>query len=153
MEKLISMVDYILHSDRFKEDSDTAIFKATNYANFLSQPLTLSMFVPVDDDGNLLSPPIERLVSPGDYKMRDSEVTEYTKAKERVLFEGFEIFNHPDNMNYKTTKYVSTKELKLTFSAANFHVRDGWDCGKRTIENLVKYGVKLTPAFQKNIEP
>lgn len=46
-----------------------------NYANFLKQPLTLGMFVPCDEDGNLLVSFDDR----------------YEESKERVLFEGFEI--------------------------------------------------------------
>lgn len=81
--KLISMTDYVLESQRFKEDSDTAIFKVTNYANFLKQPLNLGMFIPCDEDGDTLEVPY--------YADGIDKVNKYKEAKERVLFEGFEI--------------------------------------------------------------
>ena len=81
--KLISMTDYVLESQRFKEDSDTAIFKVTNYAQFLKQPLNLGMFVPCDLNENIL-PDCNKYLS-------FQKGIIYGLAKKRVLFEGFEI--------------------------------------------------------------
>lgn len=53
-----------------------------NYANFLSQPLEIWMFVPCDEDGNVLE-------DPG--LMPSYELNKYREAKDRVLFEGFTI--------------------------------------------------------------
>ncbi|WP_407487596.1 hypothetical protein [Elizabethkingia anophelis] len=66
-----------------------------NYNQFLKQPLALWMFVPCDQNGNILSEPqmIEKRLgfdeTEIDYNYAEVEV--YKKAKERVLFEGFEI--------------------------------------------------------------
>ena len=63
-----------------------------NYAKFLKQPLKLEMFVPCDEEGDILE-------EPEDYEQRlpnmmteyNDEIYRYEQAKEKVLFEGFEI--------------------------------------------------------------
>lgn len=104
MDKLISMVDFVLEqiSERNKEpeyDSFEFMEKVSNYAKFLKQPLTLGMFVPCDLDGNVLEIPHEDNSKYGnigiDGKFNNAqffkESEEYQEAKERVLFEGWEI--------------------------------------------------------------
>lgn len=61
-----------------------------NYANFLKQPLTLGMFVPCDQNGNVLKEPMENdfyysdgVLNHVDYS---AEFEQYQKAKEKVLF-------------------------------------------------------------------
>lgn len=61
------------------------ISNVSNYANFLKQPLELEMFVPVDEEGNVFEEPIETV---GGVELYSEK---YQKAKEKVLFEGFEI--------------------------------------------------------------
>ena len=76
----------------------------TNYDNFLKQPSKLEMFVPCDEDGDVLE-------KPEDYEKRlpnmmteyNDEVYRYKQAKEKVLFEGFEI---TDETEFLISKYV-----------------------------------------------
>lgn len=96
--KLISMTEFVLDKQRFKEDSDTAIFKITNYANFLKQPLKLEMFVPCDEESNFFEEP--RQVSPDGIKWEEY-LKKYQQAKEKVLFEGFEIKDNVFLLNDK----------------------------------------------------
>lgn len=63
--KLISMTYFVLECDTLE--------KAQNYAKFLKQPLTLGMFVPCSEDGDVLI---------------ESFSEKYKEAKERVLFKG-----------------------------------------------------------------
>ena len=70
------------------------------YDDFLEQPLKLEMFVPCDEDGNVLEEP----------KIEEEYVDEHTtqifaqyqydldKAKEKVLFEGFKIYDYKLNV-------------------------------------------------------
>ena len=106
MKNLVSMVDFVLNSK-----SELHYFKVTqNYANFLKQPLELWMFVPCDEDGNVLE------VVPY-YSDGVEKVNEYKKAKERCLFEGFKSvpfsnsvrkgnyiidFNYTENINIES---------------------------------------------------
>ena len=68
------MTDFVLELGKTNqiELSDEAFIDVVlNYAQFLKQPLTLGMFVPCDEDGNILET----------YDPR------HQQAKERVLFE------------------------------------------------------------------
>jgi hypothetical protein len=111
-----------------------------NYANFLKQPLTLGMFVPCDEDGNVLGkePNEDELCKfcdyPGDKRhtnahslgcegsrcesTADNYTYEYNQSKERILFEGFEV----DRANelylfYNIIEDLLTEDLTLTESA------------------------------------
>jgi len=55
-----------------------------NYAQFLQKPLTLGMFVPCDEYGNII-----------EYKepYEDGTNIKYYEARSRVLFAGFEVGN------------------------------------------------------------
>lgn len=81
--KLISMTDFVLQKERFEEDSDTCIFKITNYANFIKQTITIGMFVPCDEYDNILPESHQFLSCEKGFR--------YQKAKNRVLFKGFEL--------------------------------------------------------------
>jgi hypothetical protein len=71
-----------------------------NYATFLKKPLKLEMFVPCDDEGNILEEP----------KIEEEDIDEHTtqifaqyqydfdKSKENVLFEGFKIYDYKLNV-------------------------------------------------------
>lgn len=105
------------------------------YCRFLRQPLTLGMFVPVDENGELLNPPIERLQYGGGYSMRENEVEAYEKAKEKVLFEGFSIRKERNKKYVGTTGY----EIELPLNIM-------------TIEDLANdWNVELTPSALKQI--
>ena len=88
--KLISMTDFVLEQGKKPNNSDFRqrfVVKVLNYANFLKQPLTLGMFVPCDDDGNVL-----------EFKERhncineiefDQKLLDFQDAKSKVIFEDF----------------------------------------------------------------
>jgi len=77
--------------------------KSRKYRNFLKQPLELWMFVPCDENGNVLEEPkrdkdtyTQDLGVLQDYDV--IEVEEYNEAKDKVLFEGFEVCNRQDEL-------------------------------------------------------
>jgi len=134
--KLISMTAFVLDKQRFEEDSDTAIFKVTNYANFLNQPLTLGMFIPCDEDGNLLE---KYKYFPCSLKYA-KEINEYYKkyqqAKEKVLFEEvFTVKKHSENI----VVYLKENSFYTT-----------WNKSKK-IEDLIYLNLTLTPNVIKKI--
>lgn len=141
--KLISMTDFVLDKQRFKEDSDTAIFKITNYGNFLTQPLKLEMFVPCDEDGNVLEEPnlvLNFTNKEGYYNYDGFEKAKlkYQKAKEKVLFE-----------NYSVVKQ-STYSIVVDSHGRNVWL--SWNESK-TIESLINEvtEVSLTPNTIKQL--
>lgn len=113
IDKLIPMVEFVLQEEAYinqfnTRDARTAdpYNRIVNYAKFLSQPLQLGMFVPCDDEGKyLINPDLpapfcrdcadENGTCPNSgYPCEPKEATEvYSKAKEKVLFKGFEVLN------------------------------------------------------------
>jgi len=108
--KLIQMTEFVLQQEErldmlLSEHLPTlkmasSYDKVINYAKFLCQPITLGMFIPVDENGNVLEEPrmIERSIG---FDEKDvfwdvDEVEIYRKAKEKVLFEGVKI-KHREN--------------------------------------------------------
>ena len=89
--KLISMTDFVLEQDKLMRhqlnDPITFTIKVTDYALFLKQPLTLGMFVPCDDDGNVLEIPTKE--NSNNTIDHDSKLMDYNDAKSKVLFNGF----------------------------------------------------------------
>ena len=97
--KLISMTDFVLNqkqSESFNEktfinESLISLEKIRNYANFLKQPSKLEMFVPCDEDGNILKEPnrwVDYLQYPDSFDGNKEwdELYDYQQAKEKVLF-------------------------------------------------------------------
>lgn len=89
--KLISMTDFVL--EQFEDVKNTfkstkinkthlTLTRITNYAKFLKQPLKLEMFVPCDENGNVLKLPDVCICAD-----TCSLCKKYQKAKEKVLFE------------------------------------------------------------------
>jgi hypothetical protein len=100
-----------------------------NYAKFLKQPLKLEMFVPLDEDGNVLTQCEEICAFECD------KIKNYRKAKEKVLFEGFEIYGNGDLYN----QFV-------TFDSDRLEIMN--------VENLItdfQYSFNLTPNAIKRI--
>ncbi len=92
------MTDFVL--EQYEKQTNPTIFEETthNYAKFLKQPLKLEMFIACDDKGNVLEIPVnysrnvDSEISNKELQEKfDLEFFDYKKAKEKVLFEGFEI--------------------------------------------------------------
>ncbi len=155
--KLISMTDFVLH-ESFGVGNEiinhqTFFKKVSSYAQFLKKPLELGMFIPCDEEGNIL----EQVSKPDAEDYRNDEggnfelynfnmkaYTSYKKAKNRVLFDGF-VFT--DSQKYSIPLSVSPYGLKdekiqltkLKDSGA-YHT---W-LQLNTIEDLVQCDLKLT---------
>ena len=102
--KLISMTDFVEFADNKLCSINSPSVRISNYGktldlivnykNFLKQPLTLGMFVPCDEEGNVLEEPIYPSKfrtgvyphSGGVLKKYEIKLEQYQQAKERVLF-------------------------------------------------------------------
>lgn len=116
MTKLISMTDFVLQRaeesilpltvmETFKNGAKITnqIF---NYANFLNKKLELGMFIPCDDDGDILE-------KPNNETLHFAEKTiEYKNAKEKCLFYGFNFGGEINNVF--VIKYSELRLLYLT---------------------------------------
>ncbi|WP_353166399.1 hypothetical protein [Empedobacter brevis] len=139
--KLISMTDFVLEQDN-KNTYISFCLKVLKYAQFLKQPLTLGMFVPCDEEGNVLEEPtMEKygyyssnhqeeqsgwMYEEGEDKYYEA-FEKHQQAKERVLFEGFELKNDLI-FNASTQTFI---DEEILFNLEN-------------IENLITYYDELT---------
>ena len=138
--KLISMTDFVLENAKQPYVEGTKYKDLVNYAKFLKQPLKLEMFVPCDEEGNVLEVPTN-------YEMRllnmmteyNDEVYTYYQAKAKVLFEGIEFRTNGG------VKFLTIKED--TFAFFDFNVK----FKNLTIEYLIQYDLQLTENAVKQI--
>lgn len=124
--KLISMTSFVLEQNKNLKIAEEIIpnyKRIVKYAEFLNQPLTLGMFVPCDENGNVLNEPInydvwEKMHKTSGSTIGFSEHENYLKAKEKVLFE-FERVNPQDIMDQFSTieDMANFYEPELTESA------------------------------------
>ena len=131
--RLISMTDFVLEQtknapiEEYNQVNETFVSKVVNYANFLKQPLKLEMFVPCDENGNVLDP--------SDAFRSCEKGFLYGKAKERVLFKGF-------NCNEDLSKLIHN-DLNLVINVNFLEFKN--------MEELAKYKLELTPTAIKQI--
>ena len=126
---LIPMTDFVLRINEIEKEIDQFFDSwrmkqlriIENYAKFLKQPLKLEMFVPCDDDGNILENPDETIYKEKDKECYGWDMIDYEKAKEKVLFEGFKPYE-----DYECAKY---EEVYVDEEVCD---------GKFTVEDLIK---------------
>ena len=122
---LIPMTDFVLEQLNEQNSRTKPMREVFNslekYATFLKQPLKLEMFVPCDDDGNILENPDETIYKEKDKECYGWDMIDYEKAKEKVLFEGFKPYE-----DYECAKY---EEVYVDEEVCD---------GKFTVEDLIK---------------
>lgn len=118
--KLISMTEFVMMQNINFANKDIDInqlaLRNLLYAQLLTQPLTLEMFVPTDLDGNVLE---DGMIFPANLEgsKQAAEYTEqYQQAKDRVLFEGEFGFNEnkdreKDLLNVLKSSYPNIESL------------------------------------------
>ena len=139
---LIPMTDFVNNVGNMENypSHEKALSWIYNYATFLKQHLKLEMFVPCDEDGNVLEEP----------KIKEEEIDEHTtqifaqyqydldKAKEKVLFEGF----NADKFGFKDQYYVKlgdNKDSIYTFpNVKNYTIEDLAHLKIELTENAIK---------------
>ncbi len=150
MQKLISMIDYVLErSDKsISEYSIAETFKngakITNeifeYAKFLKIPITISMFIPCDKNGNVLNEVKEFDNSVGSDENYNRALRNYKIAKENVLFKGFSIKER--NCNNSFFKYIENGFIYVYyFNEKSQKFEPNTDF--KTIEDLIPYNLEI----------
>lgn len=132
------------------------IRKIDSYARFVRQPLTLGMFVPVDEEGKVLEKPknydiAEPIIKShlnhkaGKKKEDEHKFHVYKEAKEKVLFEGFEVCYHGHSI------------IRIEFNSEDgfpeysFDIKTGKCNQHKTIEELCSKELPLTAYALKQI--
>jgi hypothetical protein len=149
--KLMSMVDFVLKQKEelklranlhyYVEAVDLA-WKMINYAQFLKQPLELWMFVPCDENGNVLE---DKTYFP----IIDCE---YQQAKEVCIFYGFEFtesqkFSTVNNIKNSVHWYTKDRLYLTTKKEDGYHSY----FQLFTVEDLIQCDLQLTPTALKQI--
>ena len=148
IENEIKKEDYLIVTWQTKVSEIDRIF---NYANFLNQPLKKGMFVPCDENDEVLEEPKKENYTDSTGFVNNAyfiETNDYQKAKEKVIFEGFEITNCQNEFKKKYIGII-TFLYKLNISFTTF---DSFRTGKtnqiKTIEDLIPYNLELTQNFK-----
>lgn len=145
--KLISMTDYVLEQISINQFDEDFTSKVVNYAKFLKQPIKLGMFIPCDENDVPLDCPhnygLLHLYPTGDFLMDASFkcALEYKQAKERVVFEGFELIK-PSDKCYILFYKENTNCQFLLKSDFSFSLREYKD--DEITEDLVQYNLTIT---------
>ena len=151
--ELISMTSFVLENAKQPYVEGTKYKDLVNYAKFLKQPLKLEMFVPCDEEGNVLEEPKrwkDYLQYPDSFDGNKEwdELYDYQQAKEKVLFEGFELVRFIDKEN--PCYVVSNGENEVTFHIGLYNFSKGVNFAK-TIEDLIHIQPILTESAIKQI--
>lgn len=157
--KLISMTEKVLQLSKNLGIGGNTFYdfylKTTYYANFLSQPLTLGMFVPCDENGNVLEEPKswQNFLEYSHISINGlkPEIYEYQKAKDKVLFDGFYIIGIEDCLFEIELK---NNNLWLSFSKNDVIITDNttFEYSIKTIENIIKYDLTLTESAKQQFK-
>lgn len=137
--KLVSMVDWVLEYD--DQDASWDAYEAMEYniryANFLNRPLKLGMFVPCDEEGNVLDF-IEYESYVGSDEDYNQYIKKYHRAEERVLFEGFEYLRWYKGSHIIILIHNGEEIFDYNANQGRFII------SANKIEHLVKYNLELT---------
>lgn len=151
--KLISTTDFVIQKEKeyqFRDDCEFA-YEVRKYANFLKRPLELGMFISCDENGHFLQEPehYDLWRKHGSFTQYGEHLTSvcepFFKAKEKVLFEGFEVIEIS-----KKTKILSDKNKKFHIWINEENKIDEIHDFK-TIEDLILFDLELTPNAIKNL--
>jgi hypothetical protein len=170
--ELISMTDFVLETKN-KSITETEKFniiewqkkceafnKIITYASILKQPLKIQMFLPCDEVGNVLQKPKEKDYFDEGFPLefnqkhfREVIMLEYNQAKEKVLFEGFEIGKFTGSKD-NHFDYIGNKKLELILFIKDVGISN-WlinDNKLKDIEDLIKYKLTLTENAIKQLK-
>jgi len=124
------MTDFVIEYYSHEGYADLQTLKLmNNYATFLKKHLTLGMFVPVDNKGNILKEPKnysswKSLEHNRKESKTDSTVFEeykiYRKAEQKCLFEGFSIAYNGYSVVRITAVYNNLIELSFNKNDKSF---------------------------------
>lgn len=154
--KLLSNTNFGNHLKTLEISNSCYKMLRMKFDSFVSKKLELGMFVPCDEEGNVLNKPtiyyngsvlmnLDGISLEIALKIND-KVSIYEKAKERCLFEGLEFEDIQPSTEYNYYHLNGNKIFEANNQYKFFPYR-----GLRTIEDLVKYDLTLTKTAIKQI--
>jgi len=117
MKEILKEFEYLPGMTLFLMSS-TKYGEALNYANLITQPLTKGMFVPCDEEGNVLEEP-ER----NNYlsvRAFTENLNQYLQAKDRVIFEEIDAIEYE---GIKCYHFMTDDEIETIEDAINAGVK------------------------------
>jgi hypothetical protein len=156
--KLIPLSDFVLGQEKAhfygQTEWSTICERIINYTKFLKQPLTLGMFVPYDEGGNVLEEPKNDDLNSSFFQKQQyfNDLNKYDEAKENVIFKGILKINKEP---YKSTKrhlidLVSGEKFMRIYTELTYWTgeidREYFDGKNLKVEDLIKYDLTLTPS-------
>jgi len=163
--KLVSMTDFVLNQRMTIDEVNAASFqqiqnhiatyydKVFAYATFLQQPLTLSMFVPVDDEGNILKGAPLSPATDEEWERWEKESTSFYEAKDKVLFEGWCVNKFLKSTNHKCIENNALK-ISIDLMSGWLYEEQGNGIGYKpvnTVADLILNNITLTKSALKQI--
>lgn len=152
METLISTTDFVLEQEKNIATQKAFVLnnKMFNYANFLKKKNKLGYFVPCDENDKPLEEPIFSIVNYGasteSVKYYEIDKKRYQEAKQRVLFEGFEIKDLDSHL------VLLHNDFKFAF--ASKYKNEDWEFNYDSFELIALNTdgkIKLTDTAKKEI--
>ena len=148
------MTDFVLVTyknapiEEYDKVNETFVNKVINYSEFLKTPLSLGMFVPYDEIGNILNKPeFYTNILNSDQEIKKLK---YEEAKEKVIFEGFAFTESQknsvnNNIQLSVSPYgLNNERLQLTkLKNGKFHT---W-FQLFTVEDLIQCDLECTLSF------
>jgi len=138
-----TMTEYVFQEGIPSNTDSQFADKVMAYANFLSETLNPSMFVPaVFEDGKwviLEEPKEHKYCKENEQGLFIDDSRKYKSALENVYFEGFYVCNRLESV-----KCVTNGDLHLSYEKAIER--------NETIESLISYKLKLTPTIQNRLK-
>ena len=119
--KLISMTDFVLENAKQPYVEGTKYKDLVNYAKFLKQPLKLEMFVPCDEDGNIISKFYSEKENTKNLTFSQLS-NQYQIAETKVLFVGFKINGNYIYYGHFMVCLISEIELYTVESLLNHFI-------------------------------
>jgi len=136
--KLISLSDFVDHIDKQPIYDETALFYIKIYNNFLKQPLTRGMFVPIKDNEFLIKPEITNYDQEElEASVMGVDIVNYNEAKLKILFECFKCIGNDEE---EIELELFDENVWLIFTDVCTVINyDGYECILKDIEDLYQY--------------
>jgi len=158
--KLTSMTEFVFNQINQKQSCSEFKESVKKYAELLNKPLSLDMFVPCDEFGNVLEDPQDikntfNIASGSggffDSKSFVSYIVKYEIAKEKLLFNGFEIQKDTYHQTKRTFYKIGSFKICLVmeFHTGRKETIYNYKESGNIIEDLVKYNLELTETAKK----
>lgn len=156
LETLIPLSSFVLQTNEtHKEYASLFKSRVLLYTKFLKQKPSLSMFIPIDEDGNVLEKPDVRCIKENFCQCGEEDALdckkwkiEYQEALDKTLFEGFAIRDVKLVGYNRVRKNILCREKDTCYWDFNKNVL--WDMNNgtfrdefKTLEDLIYLNLKL----------